>query len=98
MNRSFSKIKHIQESNQRLEKRLLGKETKETNLSYIVKPNILENKGLCDNDDCKGEFENKLSETINSLEDYEVDYLYVALINKLSDWVETNNIEKFSQN
>ena len=98
MNRSFSKIKHIQESNQRLEKRLLGKETKETNLSYIVKSNILENKGLCDNDDCKGEFENKLSETINSLEDYEVDYLYVALINKLSDWVETNNIEKFSQN
>jgi len=98
MNRSFSKIKHIQESNQRLEKRLLGKENKETNLSYIVKSNILENKGLCDNDDCKGEFENKLSETINSLEDYEVDYLYVALINKLSDWVETNNIEKFSQN
>lgn len=70
----------------------------EKDLKRIVRRVITENNGLCDNDDCRGEFENKLSEAVNSLEDYEVDYLYVALINKLSDWVDTNNMEKFSQN
>ena len=70
----------------------------ESDLTRIVKRSIKENNELCDNGDCKGEFELKLNEAASSLEDYEVDYLYVALINRISSFIETNNAEKFNNN
>ena len=67
----------------------------ESELTRIIKRVINESSELCDNGDCKGEFETKLSEAISSLDENEVNYLYVALINKIQTWVETNSLEKY---
>jgi hypothetical protein len=67
----------------------------ESDLTRIVKSVIKENNDLCDNGDCKGEFETKLNEALSSLEAEDIGYLYIALINKISDFIETNNMEKY---
>jgi hypothetical protein len=67
----------------------------ESDLTRIVKRVIKENNDLCDNGDCKGEFETKLNKALSSLEAEDIGYLYIALINKISDFIETNNMEKY---